>query len=341
MTTNPTIQLTKNKCLMYIPFHELLNEYNPSPPYIQRSLKQERVNELYEVLLDYYDEYGYVHDLNSIHIGKYQSEYFILDGQHRYNAYKRFFENEDSIFTKETDKNFSVLVTMYNCLEEGEYEKIFDDLNTNYISTTPLVLTEDEKKKKKVLVEFFDTNYKKYVESESKSPRFPNADRDEIINDLLKTYPTKKSSEIINEFYKMNEMIGKDLEIRLPEKYERIKNKIAGIKKYEGKELFYVYKIHFEKESEKKHKRKSVPDAVRNTLWISVFGHNMIGQCYCCNGEVHFIQNYEASHVVSVAHGGSDNIHNLRICCKSCNRSMGVKNLEDFKKEKFGHVAEV
>ena len=67
----------------------------------------------------------------------------------------------------------------------------------------------------------------------------------------------------------------------------------------------------------------------------------MIGQCYCCSGEVHFIQNYEASHVVSVAHGGSDNIHNLRICCKSCNRSMSTKNLEDFKKEKFGAVIEV
>jgi hypothetical protein len=155
MSSIPTIQLTKNKCLMYIPFHELLDKYNPVAPYVQRSLKQERVNELYDVLLDYYHEYGYLHDMNSIHIGKYQSEYFLLDGQHRYNAYKRFFENNDEVLTKDEDKNFSVLVTMYECEEEGEYEKIFDELNTNYVSSTPLVLTEDEKKKKKVLVDFF------------------------------------------------------------------------------------------------------------------------------------------------------------------------------------------
>jgi hypothetical protein len=126
----------------------------------------------------------------------------------------------------------------------------------------------------------------------------------------------------------------------IKDQYEKIKNKIAGIKKYEGKELFYSYKIHFDKESKKTY-RQGVPDAVRNSLWIGIFGDSMKGQCYCCNGDVHFVHNYEASHVVSVAHGGSDNIHNLRICCKSCNRSMGTKNLEDFKREKFGTILEV
>lgn len=333
MTENRIIQLGKNKRLIYIPFHQLLNDYSPIPPYIQRALKEERVDQLFGVLMDYYSEYGYVHDLNSIHIAKYNDEYLILDGQHRFNAYKKFFEQPDSFFTKKEDKDFNVLITLYDCEEEGEYGKIFDELNTNYVSTTPLVLSENDKKRKEELVKFFDTNYKKYFESVSLIPRFPNVNQDELINDLLETYPSYKSSEIVNKFLQLNKMIGEDLKTSFPEKYLKIKNKIDGIKKYEGKELFYVYKMHSENESEKTY-RKKVPKTVKDMLWDGVFGDTMIGNCYVCSKVIKFTH-FEASHIVSVANGGSDSIHNLRCCCGSCNRSMGTKNLEDFKKKYF------
>jgi hypothetical protein len=34
---------------------------------------------------------------------------------------------------------------------------------------------------------------------------------------------------------------------------------------------------------------------------------------------------------MSVFHGGTDSVDNLRLCCSTCNESMGTMNLLEFK----------
>jgi len=81
-------------------------------------------------------------------------------------------------------------------------------------------------------------------------------------------------------------------------------------------------------------KRKSIPASVKKDLWIRFNGKKYKGPCYVCKSIID-IHNFEAGHVTPASKGGSDNISNLRPICKSCNRSMGDRNLNEFKKSHY------
>ena len=77
-------------------------------------------------------------------------------------------------------------------------------------------------------------------------------------------------------------------------------------------------------------KRKAIPSAVRFSLWNATFGERQgAGMCFCCGREV-TQQNFEAGHILSVAHGGSDKLSNLRVICRNCNGSMGTVHMDEF-----------
>jgi hypothetical protein len=44
---------------------------------------------------------------------------------------------------------------------------------------------------------------------------------------------------------------------------------------------------------------------------------------------------FECGHVISEKNGGNVTLDNLRPICSSCNKSMGVMNLEEFKSKYF------
>ena len=77
--------------------------------------------------------------------------------------------------------------------------------------------------------------------------------------------------------------------------------------------------------------RKSIPKSIRNELWRNHFGERFRGNCFVCKSQIQK-NNFEAGHVVAVANGGTETLDNLRPICRTCNRSMGTQNLEDFKK---------
>ena len=51
--------------------------------------------------------------------------------------------------------------------------------------------------------------------------------------------------------------------------------------------------------------------------------------CYLC-GKKTTTSNRQVEHVVPHAKGGTDDISNLKIACKVCNRKKGKTNLDDF-----------
>jgi len=81
-------------------------------------------------------------------------------------------------------------------------------------------------------------------------------------------------------------------------------------------------------------KRKSIPATVKKNLWIRFNGKKYKSPCFVCK-EIIDIHNFEAGHVIAASQGGSDNISNLRPICKSCNRSMGDTDLNEFKKQYY------
>ena len=87
--------------------------------------------------------------------------------------------------------------------------------------------------------------------------------------------------------------------------------------------------------SNEKPKRKTIPKSVKDKIWNLTFGREAgVGGCYCCQEQIDS-KSFHAGHIVSVHHGGSNNIDNLKPICATCNLSMGTQNLEEFKKQYY------
>jgi len=157
------------------------------------------------------------------------------------------------------------------------------------------------------------------------------------------------------------EKLRKEIEMKIREEHEikkKVDEELQRIKslKPEVKEKFEVKKKLKEKEKEELDpgvssiveiatsagiiigniiKRKSIPKAVKSTLWnIHFTENNAKGECKVCNKEIK-MTDFDAGHIVAVANGGSDNLDNLMPVCSLCNKSMGVQNLNEFKKLYF------
>ena len=81
-------------------------------------------------------------------------------------------------------------------------------------------------------------------------------------------------------------------------------------------------------------KRKKIPKKLRYDLWTKYFDSNMKGKCYVCNTDIEFID-FHCGHIKSVCDGGDNNINNLKPICPPCNYAMGIKNLEEYKKNHY------
>jgi 5-methylcytosine-specific restriction endonuclease McrA len=92
------------------------------------------------------------------------------------------------------------------------------------------------------------------------------------------------------------------------------------------------------KKEKKDPKRKSIPKAVKTSLWNIHIGEDKAkGDCSVCKSEIK-VTNFEAGHIISHAKGGEDNIDNLLPICSLCNKSMGTENLIDYKIKYYNKV---
>lgn len=79
----------------------------------------------------------------------------------------------------------------------------------------------------------------------------------------------------------------------------------------------------------------SLPLAVRRAVWNQACGEDAgKGACFCCSGQV-TQHTFECGHVQPRSKGGSDMLDNLRVLCRACNRSMGSRDLLEFKAKYF------
>jgi len=78
-------------------------------------------------------------------------------------------------------------------------------------------------------------------------------------------------------------------------------------------------------------RRERVSHVVRREVWAKVNIRDYdAGRCYTCGEDLRFHE-MECGHVVAHAMGGRAELSNLMPVCKTCNRDMGVQNLEDYK----------
>lgn len=87
--------------------------------------------------------------------------------------------------------------------------------------------------------------------------------------------------------------------------------------------------------AETKIKRKQITKDLRNQVWIKYLGNKPEGKCYCCNMVTIHFTNFQVGHNKAVAKGGKNQISNLRPICALCNRGMGTKSIESYRKTHF------
>lgn len=81
-------------------------------------------------------------------------------------------------------------------------------------------------------------------------------------------------------------------------------------------------------------KRIQIPKTVRNAVWNNYIGETIgVAKCFAgCNRHITW-QNYECGHIIAQARGGKTELNNLVPICSQCNKSIGVRNLEQFRKD--------
>ena len=83
-------------------------------------------------------------------------------------------------------------------------------------------------------------------------------------------------------------------------------------------------------------KKKSIPKTLRMDVWKEYCTIQSV-KCPVCEKKEISPFDFEVGHVVSERDGGSLDIYNLRPICSLCNRSMGTKNLFEFKKQFYSN----
>lgn len=81
-------------------------------------------------------------------------------------------------------------------------------------------------------------------------------------------------------------------------------------------------------------KRPTISKDMRSRIWMRDCGDVLNSKCYVCKGKMTSI-NFEVGHIISFKNKGKTSDENLKAICQTCNRSMGSKNMEEYKKERF------
>ena len=75
--------------------------------------------------------------------------------------------------------------------------------------------------------------------------------------------------------------------------------------------------------------RSGIPKAIRNAVWNKWYGDVEVTQCVVCKGKL-LRCDYHCGHIVSHANGGFVELANLIPLCRSCNLSMGRRNVVEY-----------
>jgi 5-methylcytosine-specific restriction endonuclease McrA len=141
------------------------------------------------------------------------------------------------------------------------------------------------------------------------------------------------------ELETLNTEMKKDISL-IRDKYKNKKTNIIKQYKLLEKRINNSINCKIQQSLNTKPKRINIPKTVKDKLWDDTYGSKCgEGSCYVCSIVINSKQ-FECGHIVAVAKGGNNNINNLKPICATCNKSMSVKNLEEFKKEYFSSKTE-
>ena len=238
--------------------------------WMQRELTEEWVKEFELDLQAVYDKCVdnnkiFSPYLGEIFVGKLNGSYFVLDGQHRYVAFKNFhlkYEGKVPFSVPYKLQEFAAATEMIECFGRiNKQRSLSDDVKEGLFTDT-----------RSVLINHLLSKYGKHI-SKSEKPQFPNIHVDTIVPEIMRRLGDEKDPQrIIEKFEDLNKGAG-----------ETLQSIGGGIDHEKAKNKQGLYIGVWRSSKLTNARRNSIPTAVRNQLFQKNFGHTTtVGECFCC-----------------------------------------------------------
>jgi 5-methylcytosine-specific restriction endonuclease McrA len=288
-------------------------EKNVHTPEYQRYKSDDRISEIIVELSKKKEPTGI------IILGKLKNKYYIIDGQHRCEGYKRLLIDP-------------ILLQILQIRDDEEQYETFCAIN-KMVPVEPYVhLARSHPERKRMLerlYKFIEENYKEFLsrtEFKDSLFRFPNINF-HIFKDHVPRfpfYPSATYDNIIEKFLEFNEKCKSELGEKDIDTIHKKKSK-NGHYLYISKSLRQVMKEVLKDDDDRK-----IDDSLRDKVWEKRNGKLKDGMCFCCQKNLNF-KRFECGHIIAYSEGGRTELDNLEPICKNCNVKSQARNLLEYK----------
>ena len=335
-------------------------------PNIQRIVDDNHVEYIYNTQKEHIDNNIGLTVLQSITVCKLENTMYVIDGQHRIKVFIRLIEDQYDI------SNVNIPVVMYEVSNMTDIYDMYRLINYNR-NINSYELSDQWVNFGKILCENMKNKFPSYIvhlSSGNKRVNIPKItfekfelaleNREKCLNNLDPVDFFNKIVLINDNLINARKLITKECKLITEEcnfrKYEKCENhkrekdedvlylSIFG-DDYHGYLDIVIYMIHNNYESldnienlvsfeffNSKTKNK-IPPRLREQVWNKI-NEGEIGKCYVCSISIEK-SDFHCGHIVARHIGGKDNIDNLLPICRSCNLSMGIQNLYEYKSKYF------
>jgi 5-methylcytosine-specific restriction endonuclease McrA len=343
-----------------------LTQLNIVIPQIQRLIDTERVTEIVEYQESYFKQSAQFNFIGNLTIACLNEIYYLIDGQHRYEAMKQLLAKQY--------KSFDIMVNIIAVSTQAAMKQLFDLVNKS-VPAPNLPDTIDKDIPKNVLRHYVEKHTDLFTSARATRPKINRNSFEEGVAKIVETHKITSIEDMITIIDNQNKkylgynylhfLSSKDqknatqcnivmkahhkcqptgiLMFGLFKNDEWVDDIIAEITKTIAKnnpqvcdnsEPTEAIIQHNVKITKIKFAKSKIPKALRDSVWERDIGDSMKGKCKVCNTDVTF-RNFQCGHIIAEKMGGSIALDNLMAICSGCNQSMGTQNLNEFKAKHF------
>lgn len=315
-------------------------------PIIQTALEEDRIDGICET---WKKKNGFILTERPIIIAIFEDndsnniEYWLVDGQHKFNAAIKLCENDDM-----NDKLDCVFI---NIADENEMDNLFELLNKDSYKNKEKIRSDFfERKHMKELKKKIVEKYKGcYVEKDNKKNHVMTVDNflNEIMAYGIMDGKNFKSDDLLKKMDKCNDIFFKQLNylenLNSDKELKFYKDEIDVLETY--KNCMFLKNNNFRKfftcspdddispEHEYRCQREKISTRLKKDIWKKEFKSQPVGKCpvaFCSNQLEQ--KSYICGHLISVSNGGMNELNNLRPICGDCNMKMSSTNWDEYEK---------
>lgn len=324
-----------------------LLKWNIQIPNLQRIVDKKKVEEIVKYQLDYIRKNRYHNFLGTLNIQylRPSNSYYLIDGQHRYEAMKKLFhdfshdyeyyiEKVDIEDEKQLKENYELINKNTPLPElEANFNKNIVEKTCNYFQETyPQIWSKTSRARRPLIFFNYFQESLAFIQVHLRDKITNPGDLIDIIelkNQELSKWETENfpsiNDRMLSKAHEYNFFLGL---------YQHISNEEYGyewvkdiIKQYTGKDI---------QKRKKRPRKQQIPKKVKSDAWDKYIGEDIaVAKCIvCCHTTIN-AKDFEAGHIISEKNGGPVNIDNILPICSACNRSMAAMDMNEYIKEKY------